>query len=490
MLRHTTPAQKRQIRSVTALLRVGIFLSLMVVSWAFGGYNLASQPPETPTESPTLSPTLTLMPQLSATPLATPIATSTNTVSISVTPMSTPIVVPPVVMPMAPPIVGGIGGNSFLIIGEPAFLEPESFSVDPALSIVDVTGSPTYLFTFPTFEDAADELPFTPVLIYYATNRNDTGALTPEDKYGSRRSEEVSFGTCIVTVPDTHRQGEIERPERILFYEFSADPAQHILLNQVNSLAKEEFYRLLNEYMATPGEAFVFIHGFNNTFEDAALRTAQIAYDLGFAGVPIMYSWPSRGHEWDYPPDEQSMIASRRFIKEFLIEISALTNARTIHLIAHSLGNDGLAWALVDMAEELSDAQLDKINQIILAAPDIDAGVFKNEIVPKITQIGEQITLYASSADKPLLASKIIHDFPRAGNAGVDLVVTDGINTIDASNVRTDFLNHDYAFRPAMFDDLEAIINEHATPMQRSNLARRDNPGGFFWQFIVPDPAE
>lgn len=41
-------------------------------------------------------------------------------------------------------------------------------------------------------------------------------------------------------------------------------------------------------------EAFVFVHGFNVPFHEAAKRTAQMAFDMHFEGLPILYSWPSR----------------------------------------------------------------------------------------------------------------------------------------------------------------------------------------------------
>jgi esterase/lipase superfamily enzyme len=49
--------------------------------------------------------------------------------------------------------------------------------------------------------------------------------------------------------------------------------------------------------------AFIFVHGYNVTFEDAARRTAQMSYDLSFDGAPVFYSWPSQGSLGDYLKD-------------------------------------------------------------------------------------------------------------------------------------------------------------------------------------------
>ena len=54
-------------------------------------------------------------------------------------------------------------------------------------------------------------------------------------------------------------------------------------------------------------EVFVFVHGYNVTFEGAAQRTAQIAYDLKFSGAPIFYSWPSQARTLEYTVDDQPL---------------------------------------------------------------------------------------------------------------------------------------------------------------------------------------
>ena len=57
---------------------------------------------------------------------------------------------------------------------------------------------------------------------------------------------------------------------------------------------------------AARDDAFLFIHGYNVTFEGAARRTAQMAYDLGFNGAAVFYSWPSQGTPTAYTIDEQT----------------------------------------------------------------------------------------------------------------------------------------------------------------------------------------
>ncbi len=44
--------------------------------------------------------------------------------------------------------------------------------------------------------------------------------------------------------------------------------------------------------MFKPTDALIFVHGFNTSFDDAAFRMAQIVWDLGYRGLPVLF----RGH--------------------------------------------------------------------------------------------------------------------------------------------------------------------------------------------------
>ncbi|MFK0731826.1 MAG: alpha/beta hydrolase, partial [Gloeotrichia echinulata HAB0833] len=86
--------------------------------------------------------------------------------------------------------------------------------------------------------------------------------------------------------------------------------------------------------------------GFNVSFEDAALRAAQIGVDLQVPGIMAFYSWPSRGKLVSYPADEATIEASERYIAEFLLNLVQKSGAEKIHIIAHSMGNRGLLRAM------------------------------------------------------------------------------------------------------------------------------------------------
>src|SRR5260370_30428698 len=127
-------------------------------------------------------------------------------------------------------------------------------------------------------------------------------------------------------------------------------------------------------------QALVFLHGYNVSFEDAAIRAAQIGYDLKVPGPVAFFSWPSRGNLAAYPADEASIEASEQPIADFLVEFAQNCKTRDttpkLHLIAHSMGNRGFLRALQRIAASAELRGKVHFNEIILAAPQLDRDRF------------------------------------------------------------------------------------------------------------------
>jgi esterase/lipase superfamily enzyme len=125
-----------------------------------------------------------------------------------------------------------------------------------------------------------------------------------------------------------------------------------------------------------------------------------------------------------------------------------------------------------------------KVKEIILAAPDIDAGTFKSAIAPALVGAGRPITLYASSDDKALQASRKVHGEARLGNAGKSLVVMPGVETVDATGVDTSFVAHSYyGSIPAVLADIYHIIHNSLRAYQRASLQPAGSPTAVYWMF-------
>jgi esterase/lipase superfamily enzyme len=322
------------------------------------------------------------------------------------------------------------------------------------------------------------------VQVFYATDRNLTSSPKYAEMYGVDRAD-ISYGTCKVSIPREHHMGKLETPS-IWRLEFREDPVKHVVLLEVSPLDKTNYFSELGARInASRGKnAFIFIHGYNVTFEDAARRTAQISYDLGFDGAPVFYSWPSQGTVVGYPVDEQNIEWTQANLAHFLDDFASQTDAENIYLIAHSMGNRALTRAFAALVTQ-KPAIRQKFRELILTAPDIDTEVFKRDIAPQIIGARPLVTLYASSADKALLASKGFHGYPRLGEAGTGLVVMSGMETIDASAVDTSFLGHSYfSENRSVLSDIFYLIRDGKPADQRFALKLMQTSSGRYWVFM------
>jgi esterase/lipase superfamily enzyme len=304
--------------------------------------------------------------------------------------------------------------------------------------------------------------------------------------YGNQRGE-LQMGTCQVSVPRYHEVGQVERPS-ILKLQFREDPRKHVVLLDVIPEPPDALFAKLKAGVdaAPRREALVFVHGFNVTFEDAARRTAQLAYDLKFEGPPIFFSWPSQGGLLDYAVDETNAAWAVPHLKDFLTAVADRSGAESVHLIAHSMGNRALTSALAQLSRQMRRRGA-MFHEVILTAPDIDADIFKRDIAPAIAKTAARVTLYASSNDEALMLSKKLHGYPRAGDSGSAMVVVPGIETIDVSRVDTSLLGHSYyGNNDTVLADMFYLIHQSLPASRRERLEPRPWGGGQYW-VLVPD---
>lgn len=319
------------------------------------------------------------------------------------------------------------------------------------------------------------------VNVFYATDRLQLPRLTGGCGYGRQRSllGSLHYGVCEVSIPKSHKLGKLETPS-ILRLEFRVNPAKHVTLAKTYSLEEREFFERVRTCVARSAakDAFIFVHGYNVSFENAARRTGQIAYDLDFIGAPIFYSWPSNGKTFDYPKDEANVTWSTPHFQRFLTLLAQNSGAARIHIIAHSMGNRAVCDALKTLSYDTSSAL--KLNHLVLAAPDIDAETFQ-ELAATLQKLSGRITLYESSKDRALLASKKLHGNPRAGEP---LLIIPGLDTIDASSIDTDFLGHSY-FSDSwpLLSDIHSILFSDTPASTRFGLIARDHPAGTYYAF-------
>jgi esterase/lipase superfamily enzyme len=323
---------------------------------------------------------------------------------------------------------------------------------------------------------------FATVRVFYGTNRAPSGEVKPALFYGKGRGD-LQYGYLSVTIPQIHKEAELETQPRWAEYTFALDSAtlrrRYVLLDQITPLAKDAFVRALRQQIkdSPSKDLFIFVHGFNNTFEDAARRAAQMAYDLDFDGTPLLYSWPSQGSATAYAVDEAAVGISGRKMADFLETVVAQSGAERIHVLAHSMGNRALIEAMQTYLAKRSPEKRQHIfGQIVFTAPDVDRDYFVDAI-ESLRGAAERVTLYASGNDYALRSSQFLHGAPRAGTAGDAIIKLPGLDTIDMSAVPADALGHSYfAANSGAIYDVFRLLWRGDPPPQRCGMS--DKGGG------------
>lgn len=346
---------------------------------------------------------------------------------------------------------------------------------------------------------AAAQAKWDVVPVYYGTDRKRE-AEDSRAAYSSERGRRLELGRALVTVPRSHEVPNVERPwvyklpfTSIVLYREKEDPAHHFTLKEVKSLSREELARLVRERLSASNDfrdhAIVFVHGFNTSFDAALFRTAQIAYDLKFDGAPFVYSWPSKGAFGlqDYSYDRESSGQAQPYFKEFLDFVVNETGAKTVSIVAHSMGNQLLLQVLRDLRHSKPDSVV--ISQIILAAPDVDRDNFEY-LAKEIKGVSKGITMLAASNDRALeISRQFWGGVPRAGDIPAEgPVLVPGIDTIDVTAVSTDMfaINHSgYAEKLALINDMRILIQTGERPPEKRIpiLELVETANGSYWRY-------
>ncbi|MCB1520476.1 MAG: alpha/beta hydrolase [Hyphomicrobiaceae bacterium] len=339
---------------------------------------------------------------------------------------------------------------------------------------------------------------WTVVPVFFGTDR-ERAANDKRLDFGTARGRKLELGRALVSVPKAHEVPLIERPWsitipyfKVKIYEQQEDPKKHFIMQELKTLSEAELLALVKDQLAKSARfkdhAFVFVHGYNTSFDFAVYRAAQISYDIKFDGASFVYSWPSGGGIASYTYDRESAAQAEPFFADFLKLVTQKSGAKSISVIAHSMGNQLLLRVLQDMHRQKPEGV--QISQIILAAPDVDRDSFENIAASLKGMPSGGITLYAAANDRALDVSRRFHGgIPRAGDVpgGVPLVLP-GIDTIDATAVSMDSLglhHSGYAESNALLSDIGLLIQTGERPPGKRVpiLQRVPTEKGEFWRY-------
>ena len=306
--------------------------------------------------------------------------------------------------------------------------------------------------------------------VYFGTDRRRTDSEDPLKMYSGQRSlgGQVEYGTAEITIPANHKAGRLESP--FLGISAFASPEKHVRLVSINPMTGDAFWDDVSGFMEQGSDdVFVFIHGFNVKFEEAARRTAQMAFDTGFEGLPMFWSWPSDARLLGYLADREDVEWSAAHIEQFLRDTRANTGTARMHLVAHSMGSQGLLRALRLVARRQdARAGFPLFDNVLLAAPDFDSEIFAQQIADEVLPVSKRWTVYASEQDAALQLSTKLSSVRRLG---LPIVAVGGVDMIDASGIQVTPWNvpefHSYyATKRRVIDDISAVL-EGLAPAKR-----------------------
>ncbi len=270
--------------------------------------------------------------------------------------------------------------------------------------------------------------------------------------YGGERGDGVSFSNIVVSVPPRREIGTVQLPRSI-----PGDPRTDFVVFSADPVARAD----LAAWFRAGGRkrrVFVFVHGFNTRFDHAVFRFAQLTHDADAAAAPVLFSWPSRGYLLDYRRDFDNASYSRSDLAHLLQTAADSPSVGEIVILAHSMGS----WPAVEALRQLAlrrGGVPRKIDNLILASPDLDIGVFRRQ-VEDMGPRRPHITLFVSRNDRALQLSRLIsRGATRLG--GIDLTGDhyqrqlaglSGITVLDLSAITAgDRINHDlYAASPGV----------------------------------------
>ncbi len=183
-------------------------------------------------------------------------------------------------------------------------------------------------------------------------------------------------------------------------------------------------------------EVTVFVHGFNNSFTDAAFRIAQIAHDLELPGAYVSYAWPSRGNPLGYEYDRDSALFARDGLEKLLRNVQASGAPRMI-LVAHSMGSGLVMETLRQMEIAEPGWAARHLRGVVLISPDVNPEVFRAQL-SVFEKVPDPFLVIVSRKDIILRISAVIRgDEERLGNLQDAASVADlPIRIVDVSDFR------------------------------------------------------
>lgn len=248
--------------------------------------------------------------------------------------------------------------------------------------------------------------------------------------YSDIRAPSLNYEAFSISIPPNHQVTQIEWPKG------RPDPKTSFAVTH-----REVLPALALDVTTGKRDILVFVHGYNYTFAESLFRLTQVAADGNLEEMPILFAWPSAASATGYVADKDAVTYSRDDLVQMLTVVAADPAIGNITLFGHSMGGWLVAEALRQLRLSGQDQVIDRLENVVLAAPDIDIDVFRRQM-QTIGALNPPITLLVSPDDRALkLSERLAGSRGRVGTRDANdprvqaLAAANGIRVIDISNV-------------------------------------------------------
>ena len=301
--------------------------------------------------------------------------------------------------------------------------------------------------------------------------------------FTGERENRISLTEIAVSIPPSDRRqaGQVQWPTTL-----PPNPETDFATLKVTPLAGvRQTQAWLKQNVPRNRRVLLFVHGFNNHFDDAVYRLAQIVHDSGADAAPVLFTWPSRGSIFAYGYDRESANFSRDALEETLRRIASDPGVGEITVMAHSMG----AWLVMETLRQMAirDGRVTaKVQNVILASPDVDVDVFATQW-RGVGQPRPRLTVFVSRSDAALkISRRLAGNIDRLGQIDPmsepfhSALEKSGIDVIDLTDLRgSNALNHSkFADNPQVVQLIGEKLIDGQT-IEGSDVSLGERVGGF-----------
>lgn len=283
--------------------------------------------------------------------------------------------------------------------------------------------------------DVPKERRYVRIPVLYMTDRS---VLEDEShSFGNQRNPEtdslydVYCGTTSVSIENSRDKKSDEKREALgwTFAEKDDEPSHSFLDDKVSAWSNlDRFAEEIKKVCQKTGqnELCIFVHGFKNTFDGAAIKAARLSYAMEMP--VILYSWPSRAKLFQYIVDTGNNEWSQEHfnrLEEKLYDLKK-NHGIKVNIVAHSMGNR----LVIRSAPILEDKQL--FDQVFLVDPDLDSQTFLHYVAryvhKKVLVNHGKLRILFSTKDNALpFAQRLFGGYTRLGQ-GADAILESFFN--------------------------------------------------------------